>query len=124
MKADLSDQLATLIRPGFVAGTGSTRLPRLRVYLSAMIERMDKGVVDLGRDGERMEQVHVVGEELDALVLKLPAHRRNDQDITDIRWQIQELRVSLFAQRLGTAGPVSAQRIYALMDRAEDATAS
>ncbi len=124
MKADLAAQLANLIRPGFVADTGSNRLPRLRVYLAAMIERMDKGVAGLDRDGDRMEQIHVVGEEFDALVTKLPAHRRHDQDLTDIRWQIQELRVSLFAQRLGTPGPVSPQRIYAAMDRAEDATAS
>ncbi len=124
MKADLAAQLASLMRPGFVADTASFRLPRLRVYLAAMIERMDKGVADLGRDGDRMEQIHVVREEFDALATKLPAHRRHDHDVSDIRWQIQELRVSLFAQRLGTPSPVSAQRIYAAMDRAEDATAS
>ncbi len=124
MKVDLVAQLASLIRPGFVADTASFRLPRLRVYLAAMIERMDKGVADLVRDGDRMEQIHVVHEEFDALVTKLPSHRRHDQDLTDIWWQIQELRVSLFAQRLGTPGPVSPQRIYAAMDRAEDATVS
>ncbi|MGC1208939.1 MAG: ATP-dependent RNA helicase HrpA [Ornithinimicrobium sp.] len=121
MKADLQRQLAALIRPGFVAATGYRRLPRLLVYLCAMRERLDKGVQDLARDGERMEQVQVVREELDALRTALAPHRRLDAEVVEIGWQIEELRVSLFAQRLGTPQPVSPQRIYAAMDRVEDA---
>ncbi len=123
MKEDVQRQLAVLIRPGFVAATGYRRLPRLLVYLGAMRERLDKGVQDLGRDGERMEQVHVVREELDALLASLAPHRRLDSDVVEIRWQIEELRVSLFAQRLGTPQPVSPQRIYAAMDRVDDSDA-
>lgn len=53
----------------------------------------------------------------------LPAARRTDPDVVDLRWQIEELRVSFFAQRLGTAGPVSIKRIFKAMDSVEDATA-
>ena len=59
-------------------------------------------------------------EELATFLAKLPPHRRLDPDVLDIVWSLQELRVSLFAQRLGTAGAISAKRIYAAMDRAED----
>ncbi|MGI8949497.1 MAG: ATP-dependent RNA helicase HrpA [Ornithinimicrobium sp.] len=122
MRADLQEQLNALIRPGFVTETGYRRAPRLVVYLRAMAERLDKGVQDLHRDADRMEQVQVVQAELADFVTGLPPHRRNDPDVTAIGWQIQELRVSLFAQRLGTPQPVSAKRIYAAMDAAEDAT--
>ena len=87
-------------------------------------ELLDKGVQDLPRDRRRMEEVHVVEEELASFLGKLPPHRRLDPDVLDVVWSVQELRVSVFAQRLGTAGPVSAKRIYAAMDAAEDATAS
>ncbi|MGB3827763.1 MAG: ATP-dependent RNA helicase HrpA [Ornithinimicrobium sp.] len=122
MREDLAAQLAGLVRPDFIAATGYDRLPRVLVYLSAMRERLDKGVQDLGRDAERMEQVHVVREELDALLLALAPQRRLDADVVAIGWQIEELRVSLFAQRLGTPAPVSPQRIYAAMDQVETAT--
>ena len=61
--------------------------------------------------------------EREAFLAKLPPHSRQDPDVLDIVWSLQELRVSLFAQRLGTAGPISAKRIYAAMDAAEDASA-
>ena len=119
---DLRRQLDQLIRPGFVAEVGWRRLPRMVVWLRAMAERLDKGVQDLPRDRERMADVQVVEEELATFLAKLPPHRRQDPDVLDVVWSLQELRVSLFAQRLGTAGPVSAKRIYAAMDAAEDAT--
>nr|WP_238348634.1 ATP-dependent RNA helicase HrpA [Ornithinimicrobium pratense] len=122
MAVDLRRQLDALVRPGFVAEVGHARLPRMVIWLRAMSERLDKGVQDLPRDRQRMEEVHVVEEELDTFLAKLPPHRRQDPDVLDIVWSLQELRVSLFAQRLGTAGPISAKRIYAAMDRAEDAT--
>ena len=119
---DLRRQLDQLVRPGFVAEVGYRRLPRMVVWLRAMAERLDKGVQDLPRDRQRMEDVHVVEQELERFLAALPPHRRQDPDVRDIVWSVQELRVSLFAQRLGTAGPISPKRIYAAMDAAEDAT--
>jgi ATP-dependent helicase HrpA len=121
MAEDLRAQLGRLIRPGFVADTGYARLPHLRRYLAAMLERLEKGPLDVARDAHRMAEVHQVEEELAGFLAGLPPHRREDPDVEDIRWMVEELRVSLFAQRLGTAQPVSAKRIYAAMDRAEEA---
>lgn len=122
MATDLRRQLDRLVRPGFVAEVGYARLPRMVVWLRGMAERLDKGVQDLPRDRQRMADVHVVEEELAAFLGKLPPHRRQDPDVLEIVRSVQELRVSLFAQRLGTAGPISPKRIYAAMDAAEDAT--
>ena len=120
--SDLRGQHAALVRPGFVSDIGYRRLPRLVVYLQAMGERLDKGGRDPDRDAERMEQVQVVHEEYASLLAGLPAWRRNDPDVLDLRWQVEELRVSLFVPRLGAMGPVSAQRIYAAMDTVQDRT--
>ncbi|TQM96387.1 ATP-dependent helicase HrpA [Ornithinimicrobium humiphilum] len=124
MALDLRRQLDRLVHPGFVAEVGYERLPRMVVWLRGMAERLDKGVQDLPRDRRRMEEVQVVEEELETFLATLPPHRRTDPDVMDVVWSVQELRVSVFAQRLGTAGPVSAKRIYAAMDAAEDATGS
>jgi ATP-dependent helicase HrpA len=50
-------------------------------------------------------------------VRDLPAARRDDPDVQAIGWMVEELRVSLFAQTLGTPGPVSEKRIYTALDR-------
>ena len=50
-------------------------------------------------------------------VADLPATRRHDPDVADVRWMLEELRVSLFAQTLGTQAPVSENRILAALDR-------
>jgi ATP-dependent helicase HrpA len=50
-------------------------------------------------------------------VADLPAARRSDPDVTDVRWMLEELRVSLFAQTLGTQAPVSENRILAALGR-------
>nr|WP_237565597.1 ATP-dependent RNA helicase HrpA [Ornithinimicrobium cavernae] len=120
LATDLRRQLDDLIRPGFVADTGYRRLPHLRRYLAGMAERLEKGAQDLARDRDRMATVHTVEGEYAEFLASLPPHRRADEDVVEIRWMLQELRVSLFAQRLGTPQPVSPKRIYAAMDRAED----
>ncbi len=122
LATDLRRQLDALVRPGFVTEVGHARLPRMVVWLRAMAERLDKGIQDLPRDRRRMEEVHVVERDLADFLEALPPHRRQDPDVMDVVWSVQELRVSLFAQRLGTPAPVSAKRIYAAMDRAEAAT--
>ena len=55
------------------------------------------------------------------LLAALPTSERDASDVVALRWMIEELRVSLFAQPLGTAYPVSAKRIYRAMDAVEDA---
>lgn len=121
LKADLRAQLDGLIHDGFVAQTGAAQLRHLPRYLAAMLERLDKAPQDLGRDAQRRETVAGVQDEFDKLVAQLPADERGAPDVAALRWMIEELRVSLFAQRLGTAHPVSPKRIFTAMDRVEDA---
>ncbi len=121
LRAQLRRQFDALIHPGFVAETGAARLTDLDRYLRAMLERIDKAPSDLDRDRRRADEVATVEEEYADLLAGLPPSRRTDADVVALRWMIEELRVSLFAQRLGTPVKVSAKRIYAAMDAVEDA---
>jgi ATP-dependent helicase HrpA len=115
--ADLRAQLGGLIYRGFVADTGAARLTDLVRYLRAMSRRLDKAAGELRRDAERMAIVHGVGEDYRAALARLPEAERDGPAAREVRWMIEELRVSLFAQTLGTRGPVSERRILAALDR-------
>jgi ATP-dependent helicase HrpA len=114
--ADIRAQLAALVYPGFVTGTGAARLPDLVRYLRAITRRLDKIGESPDRDAERMAAVHRVSEAYRQAVADLPEEARSGADVTAIRWLIEELRVSLFAQTLGTPAPVSEKRILAAID--------
>ena len=58
-----------------------------------------------------MQEVHTVDAEVTRFEAALPPERRQDPDVESIRWQVEELRVSLWAQQLGTGRPVSEQRV-------------
>ena len=82
--------------------------------------RCERAPSQVSRDAALMDTVTRVQAEYDALVAALPPARRTGADVQVLRWMIQELRVSLFAQTLGTAHPVSEKRIYKAMDQLED----
>ena len=116
--ADVREQVDRLLRPGFVTATRAARLRDLVRYLTAIRRRLDQLPRALVADRERMAKVHAVRAAYDELVHALPSARRTAPDITDIARQIEELRVSLWAQQLGTPRPVSEQRIYRAIDEA------
>ena len=111
LSSDVRAQLAELIRPGFVADTGLARLPDLDRYLRAALHRLDKAPEDLRRDAQRRAEVLAVEARYAAFLAQLRPGQRGAEAVTDIAWMLEELRVSLFAQNLGTAYPVSAKRI-------------
>ncbi|SEG92508.1 ATP-dependent helicase HrpA [Thermomonospora echinospora] len=108
---DLRARLDELIAPGFVTATGWQRLPDLLRYLRAMQVRLDKLPDNPGRDRLLMQQVERMRQEYEHLLHRLPPARRDEEAVRQIRWMIEELRVSLFAQQLGTRYPVSDKRI-------------
>jgi ATP-dependent helicase HrpA len=108
---DLNQQYGELVHPGFVTETGWRRLPDLLRYLKAMERRLVKLQEDPVRDRDRLAAVQRVREQYDAAVASLPPDRREDERVRAVRWMLEELRVSLFAQQLGTPHAVSEQRI-------------
>jgi ATP-dependent helicase HrpA len=115
---DVRSQLSGLVYPGFVAATGRARLGDVQRYLRAIERRLDALVNRPDRDRSLMSQVHVVVQEYDHWRASLPPARRDDPVVRDVRWMIEELRVSLFAQTVGTPAPVSEKRIRRAMAEA------
>jgi ATP-dependent helicase HrpA len=114
--AEVRGHLGRLVRPGFVTATGRTRLRDLRRYLRAVQVRLDALPAAARRDRERMAEVAQVQGEVDSWLAAMHPTRRQDPAVQDVCWMVEDLRVSLFAQQLGTPYPVSAKRIYRAMD--------
>lgn len=108
---DVRRQLDDLVFPGFVSEHGSARLRELPRYLRAATARLHALPASAVRDRQGMDQVDRVLAAYDRLLTALPEPRRTTRAVTDIWWMIEELRVSLFAQKLGTPYPISAKRI-------------
>jgi ATP-dependent helicase HrpA len=117
---DVREQLGRLVHAGFVTATGRARLPDLLRYLMAVERRLAKLPEDPYRDETWMAQVHRIEDDYLGLVNGSPPERRDDPDLVRIRWMIEELRVSFFAQSLGTPYPVSEKRIRKAMDQVRE----
>ncbi|MCO5998107.1 ATP-dependent RNA helicase HrpA [Actinoallomurus rhizosphaericola] len=111
---DIRAQLSRLIYPGFVTVTGRRRLPDLLRYLRAIERRLDKLPDDPHGDRLRMQRV----QQVEAAYIRARDARPGNAEIRRVRWMIEELRVSVFAQQLGTAYPVSEKRILKALDQA------
>ncbi|MGI5217370.1 ATP-dependent RNA helicase HrpA [Nocardia sp. CA-290969] len=109
--ADVRDQLADLVFDGFVSEWGPGRLRELPRYLRGAAERLAALPGSADRDRRAMAEVDAAVTVYNQLLAGLPESRRSAPEVTELWWMIQELRVSLFAQRLGTPYPVSVKRI-------------
>ncbi|MGY1712245.1 ATP-dependent RNA helicase HrpA [Geodermatophilus sp. SYSU D00758] len=114
--ADLRRQMGGLLHRGFVAATGRRRLPDVVRYLAAMLHRLEKLPANAVRDELWTQQVAAVTAEYEQLRRELPPSGAPDDPVTRVRWMVEELRVSLFAQAIGTPRPVSQQRVYKAID--------
>ena len=108
---DIKDQIAQLIYPGFVTNTGLTQMRRLPIYFQAMDKRLD--AIDMAPDKDRRRRAELlpVWEAFKAQPLERdedPAYR---EARNRLRWAFEELRISLFAQDLGTSEKVSVSRL-------------
>ncbi|MFF9162304.1 ATP-dependent RNA helicase HrpA [Streptomyces longwoodensis] len=115
---DVRKQVDALVKPGFVTWAGLRRLPDLMRYLVAADRRLQQMPTGVQRDTTRMEKVHEMQDEFAWLLEQMPAGRPVPQQVLDIRWMIEELRVSYFAHALGTAYPISDKRIVKAIDAA------
>jgi len=113
---DVAAQLQALVHPGFIAETGAARLPQLVRYLQAAQRRLEALPAGAHRDRDAKVVLARVQAEHAALLAALAPERREDADVSELRWMLEELRVSLFAQSLRTAYPISEKRIYKAFD--------
>jgi ATP-dependent helicase HrpA len=113
--ADMKSQFDGLVHRGFVTETGRARLPDLARYLTGIRRRIEKLGGDVNRDRARMWEVEQAQQ---ALKHATQLRGVDESALDDVRWMIEELRVSLFAQTLGTTKPVSLPRVLRAIDAA------
>ncbi|KQM82930.1 DUF3418 domain-containing protein [Agromyces sp. Leaf222] len=109
--SDARAQLDALVPAGFVSATGLERLRHLPRYLDAITARIAKLVENPGRDRQAMNQFTPSFEAFEAAGGRVPIDPEAPERLVRVRWMLEELRVSLFAQELRTAETVSPQRI-------------
>ncbi len=109
--SDIKAQLNQLVFPGFVTSHGWKRLADIPRYLSAIEKRMEKLAIDPNRDRAQMSRVENVILQWQQWLTKLTEKQKQQEEVQNIRWMIEELRVSLFAQQIGTPYPISDKRI-------------
>ncbi|MBT2566673.1 ATP-dependent RNA helicase HrpA [Arthrobacter sp. ISL-85] len=115
---DVKTQLEQLVYPGFVARTGYAQLSQLPRYLAAVEKRLERLPGNVQRDALNMAVVQRLEDDYDDAVSALLPGRRAGRELTQVRWMIEELRVSLFAVELGTAYSVSEKRIRTVLNKA------
>lgn len=114
---DMEKQLNFLLPPNAITVHGATHLRHLPRYIQAMRIRLEDMSLDPDRDADRQTEVDNAKAYLANRMRNLPAGREKTREVKDIHWMIEELRVSLFAQRLGTAHAVSLRRIQKAVDK-------
>ena len=118
---DVARHGKTLLYEGFVSATPAFALPHLARYLRAgavRIERAASSPGALGRDLEDMDRIHEAEAEIAATreaLERRPYDARAAAALTQARWMAEELRVSMFAQTLGTPNKVSMKRLLGVL---------
>ena len=109
--ADIRDQLAHLIYPGFLRQTPPEWLPHLPRYLRAIAVRLNKLRQAPDKDRQRSGDIIRLWEACQRQWERDAARERRDPELMRFRWLLEELRVSQFAQELKTIAPVSVKRL-------------
>ena len=110
-RTDMVDQWARLVHPGFLTDAGLTAVRHYPRYFAAMSARLDALAADVRRDAVLMRPVAELQQAYLNRLAALAPGELPGASLRRVRWLLEELRVSVWAQRLGTAQPVSAQRV-------------
>jgi ATP-dependent helicase HrpA len=114
--ADVEHQLAGFAGPRFVSQSGLGRLGDMERYLLAIERRLERLPRDPGRDAALALRVQALQDRLAKVLGTAQWERARPGEPEEVRWMIEELRVSLFAQAIGTRVPVSEERVLRAID--------
>jgi ATP-dependent helicase HrpA len=117
---DIAAQVAALAGPSLASRAGLARLPDIERYLAAVERRLEKLPADPRRDLAFTQRARAAQQKLDEALAEAQRSGMGAgqlRELEDLRWLVEELRVSLFAQSLGTRVPVSEERLLKAIDR-------
>ncbi len=106
---DIAGQMQRLMPKQFLMHADYAQLSHFARYLKAVVMRLDKLKADPARDEQRMNELRLLDQRYTRRLAELKG--THDERLTEFRWLLEELRVSLFAQELRTPQPVSAKRL-------------
>nr|WP_022942035.1 ATP-dependent RNA helicase HrpA [Psychromonas hadalis] len=110
-QGDIKSQLERLIFPGFACQVGEKKLPDLKRYLQALQKRLERLPANPNQDRLHTIELHELEQRYLALCKTMLSNEKDSEPLAEIYWMMEELRVSFFAQQLGTAYPISAKRV-------------
>lgn len=114
---DMRQQLEGLVCPYFISDNSLKPLADILRYLKAIERRLEKLPSQLQTDRSNMEKIHTLNDLWIKWKNQLTEWREKEKEIKEVRWMLEELRVSLFAQQLGTAYPISEKRVLNAMNK-------
>jgi len=109
--SDIKQQCEQLVFKGFVSDSGLVKLDDIIRYLQGMLRRLEKLPSDPNQDRLKLIEVNKVNDLYKTIIGKQRKDKPIENELLATRWLIEELRISLFAQNLGTSAPISAKRI-------------
>ncbi len=109
--SDIKQQSEQLIFKGFVTKSGLDKLDDITRYLQGILRRLEKLPIDPNQDRLKLIEVNKVDEALKNIMVKQRKDKPINAELLATYWMIEELRISLFAQNLGTVQPISVKRI-------------
>jgi len=111
LQQDVAQQLERLLGTDFLLRTPWVQLQQYPRYLQAVLARLDKYPLQVARDQEATRLLTRLWQQYQERLTWSERHEQQDEKLDDYRWLLEELRVSLFAQTLGTRVPVSERRL-------------
>jgi ATP-dependent helicase HrpA len=108
---DIKQQCEQLVFKGFVSYSGLSKLDDIIRYLQGMLRRLEKLPSDPNQDRLKLIEVNKVNELYQVIMGKQRKDKPVENELLATRWLVEELRISLFAQNLGTSAPISVKRI-------------
>ncbi len=109
--SDIKQQLEQLVFKGFVSDSGLNRLDDIIRYLRGILRRLEKLAIDPNQDRLKLIEINKASEIFNNIMSKQRKDKPIAFEIIETRWMIEELRISFFAQNLGTSQPISVKRI-------------
>jgi ATP-dependent helicase HrpA len=109
--SDIRSHVQSLVFEGFVSVLGVEKLDDWNRYIKGIARRLEKLIIDPSKDRMHQLSIEKVNATYNAKISKIPVGQSAPSELLDVRWLIEELRVSYFAQQLGTNGPISEKRI-------------
>jgi len=107
----LAEELTSLMPARFLERIDYERLPHLQRYLKALLIRSERAALNPAKDQERLRRLAPYQDALNKLQAQPSPSPEAQRQLEAFRWMIEEFKVSLFAQELGTATPVSPKRL-------------